>query len=87
MTVSVKTFWAFVLISFYTILYSLWVITIDITTVNDYAKLLFPWVSAAIVIQLFCFLRIKKVKMFDIGLWFLVLSYLCMGICSLIALS
>jgi len=78
MSVSAKSLAVFVLITIYTVIYGFWVGTIDPSTVDNYAKLLFPWVISAILIQLICFLFIKKVNMFDIGLWFLVLSYFFM---------
>lgn len=46
----------------------------DITDPN---KLLFKWVCALIIIQIICF-KIKKVSIYDLGLWFIIISYLFM---------
>ena len=75
---SIKNLAIFLSISLYTIIYIIWYLNINLSIIGNYAKVLFPWIVAAMVIQLTCFLWIKKVTMFDIGLWFLVLSYFFM---------
>lgn len=40
-------------------------------------KLLFKWVCALIIIQMICF-KMKKVSIYDFGLWFVIVSYLFM---------
>lgn len=78
MSISSKNIVIFILILVYLFFYCIWLFTLNTLSVDDYATLLFPWVIVALFIQIFCFLCIKKVTMFDMGLWFLVLSYLFM---------
>ncbi len=66
------------LICCYSLFYGIWLHGIDSACVYNYSDLLFPWIAVSMVIQLCCFLWIKKVSVYDIGLWFLVLSYLFM---------
>lgn len=58
--------------------YGIWFFYIDSSSIDNYAEILFPWIIAALLIQLCCFILIKKVSMIDVGLWFLLLSYLFM---------
>ena len=72
----------FILIAFvlYMISFLFWYSTVDFFEVSftGYAELIFPWLLIAMAIQLISFLFVKKVRYIDIGLWFVVLSYLFM---------
>ena len=78
LSMSIKSFAILVIISVYTLFYSLWLFNIDSSGIDNYATTLFPWIIAALLVQLWCFIIIKKVSMIDIGLWFVLLSYLFM---------
>ncbi|KWT43285.1 O-antigen polysaccharide polymerase Wzy [Lactiplantibacillus plantarum] len=54
-----------------------WLATIRNTSIlgNGYEKVVFPWVCISFLVNLGCFVFIKKVKFFDFGLWFILLSY------------
>lgn len=78
LSMSIKNFTILSFISLYMLLYGIWFFCIDSSRIDNYAEVLFPWIIAALLIQLCCFILIKKVSMIDVGLWFLLLSYLFM---------
>lgn len=47
----------------------------DTLSINGYENEIFPWVLISFILQFVSFVFIKKVKFFDFGLWFILLSY------------
>lgn len=62
----------------YLLFYGMWLSGVNSAYVYDYSNLLFPWIAVSMVLHLFCFIYVKKISIYDVGLWFLVLSYLFM---------
>lgn len=77
-SLSVKNVWISLLITTYTAFFGIWFLSTDVSLIDSYSKPLFPWIIIALIIQLYCFFGIKKVSLIDIGMWFLLLSYLFM---------
>ena len=77
-SIPVKNFVILILISGYSLCFYIWSFFINLTDVKSYSDTLFPWIVIAFFIQIYCFVGIKKVSIFDIGIWFLLLSYLFM---------
>ena len=55
MSVSIKTFVVFILISFYMIFYGIWISAIDSSSIAIYSTLLFSWVIIALLFHIICF--------------------------------
>ncbi len=66
------------LICCYLLFYGIWLNGVNSAYVYNYSDTLFSWIAVSMAIQLFCFVYIKRVSIYDVGLWFLVLSYLFM---------
>ena len=59
----------------YLIIFSGWIFTIWNKPINNYERIIFPWVICSLLINLFSFILVKKVSYINISFWFVILSY------------